>query len=156
VECGYAFVEDPPRGGRARRRSATPGSPNGSARRRYTTHALAAAGIGVAAAAALWAVPFGGEEVADAGRDRPRTAGARSGPEVLARHPLSARAAERRLEERFGSAGDDDTASARCSALQPRPAHAIRWCRIRYAHGGERTVIVLSNPQGHELLVERE
>ena len=74
---------------------------------------------------------------------------------MLARHPLSARAAERRLEERFGSAGDDDTASARCSALQPRPAHAIRWCRIRYAHGGERTVIVLSNPRGHELLVER-
>lgn len=102
-------------------------------------------------------VILGGADAGDAGQDPPGPVGERrSGPEVLARHPLSARAAERRLEERFGSADDDDTASARCSALQPRPAHAIRWCRIRYAHGGERTVIVLSNPQGHELLVERE
>jgi hypothetical protein len=51
---------------------------------------------------------------------------------------------------------DGDSAAARCSALEPRPAHAIRWCRIRYARGGERTVIVLTNPQGFELLVERE
>jgi rubredoxin len=87
ADCGYAFVEDSPRAGRPRRRSA--------------------------------------------------------------------RAAERRLEARFVSPNDDDVGSASCSALQPRPAHAIRWCRIGYAYGGERTVIVLLNPQGHELLVER-
>jgi hypothetical protein len=79
----------------------------------------------------------------------------RTGPEVLARHPLSGRAVERRLEERFVPPHDDDRPTARCSALQPRPAHAIRWCRIHYAGGSERTVIVLSNPQGYELLVER-
>ena len=154
AECGYAFVEDSPRVGRARRRSATLAVPGGAERRRVATLALAA---GVLAAAAVGLpVALGGADADDAGRGRPTaTAERRSGPEVLARSPLSTRAAERRLEERFGSAGDDDTASARCSALQPRPAHAIRCCRIRYAHGGERTVIVLSNPQGHELLVER-
>jgi hypothetical protein len=102
-------------------------------------------------------VTLGGADAGDAGQDPPDAAEERrGGPEVLSRRPLSGRAAEARLEERFGSAGDDDTAAARCSALQPRPAHAIRWCRIRYAHGGERTVIVLSNPKGYELLVERE
>lgn len=140
--CGYPFVEDAPRAARPRRR--------------FATLALAAGALAAAAATALL-VSLGGADADDDGQGR-RGAAAderRTGPEVLARNPLSARAAERRLEERFASAGDDDTASARCSALQPRPAHAIRWCRIRYAHGGERTVIVLSNPRGHELLVER-
>jgi hypothetical protein len=140
--CGYQFVEDAPSGGRPRQRI-VPLAP--------------AAGAVAALAAAAVAVALGGGEPDDGGQDRRGAAAdeGRTGLEVLARHPLSARAAERRLEERFASARDDDTASARCSELQPRPAHAIRWCRIRYAHGGERTVIVLSNPQGHELLVER-
>jgi hypothetical protein len=142
---------------------ADPGRPaaravdGGAERRRFAALALAVAALFAATAGALWTVAFGGEEAADAGRERPSAANERrSGHEVLSRRPLSARAAEQRLEERFVSARDDDTASARCSALQPRPAHAIRWCRIRYARGGERTVIVLSNPQGHELLVERD
>jgi hypothetical protein len=149
AECGYPIVEDSPRGGRPRRH------PAGAERRRFATYALAAGAL-VAAAAAALLVATGGGDAGGAGQNRPSAAAERrSGPEVLSRRPLSARAAERRLEQRFVSARDDDTASARCSALQPRPAHAIRWCRIRYARGGERTVIVLSNPQGHELLVER-
>jgi hypothetical protein len=123
--CGYPFVE---RGARARRvpRAALGG-------------ALAAA---VGAAALL------------VGRDDPQPA-ARSGPEVLSTHPLSTSAAERRLEARFASAQDDDSAAAHCSALEPRPAHAIRRCRIRYPGGAERNVVVLTNPAGRELLVER-
>jgi hypothetical protein len=148
AECGYPIVEDSPRGGRPRRHPV-------AKRRRFATYALAAGAL-VAAAAAALLVATGGGDAGGAGQNRPSAAAERrSGPEVLSRRPLSARAAERRLEQRFVSARDDDTASARCSALQPRPAHAIRWCRIRYARGGERTVIVLSNPQGHELLVER-
>jgi hypothetical protein len=154
AECGYRFVEDSPRGGRPRLRSATPAGADDAERRRIATLA-GAAGALVAAAVAALLVTLGGADADDAGQDPPSAEERRRGPEVLARNPLSARAAERRLEERYGSAGDDDTASASCDALQPRPAHAIRWCRIRYAHGGERTVIVLSNPQGHELLVER-
>jgi hypothetical protein len=149
--CGSSFVED----GRPRRRSAATGVSGGAEARRFATLALAA-GVLLAATVAALSIDLGGADAGDAGQDRPSSAEAsRSRLEVLARNPLSTRAAERRLEERYGSADDDDTASARCSALQPRPAHAIRWCRIRYAHGGERTVIVLSNPQGHELLVER-
>jgi hypothetical protein len=156
AECGYPIVEDSPRGGRPRRHPARPRRhPAVAKRRRFATYALAAGAL-VAAAAAALLVATGGGDAGGAGQNRPSAAAERrSGPEVLSRRPLSARAAERRLEQRFVSARDDDTASARCSALQPRPAHAIRWCRIRYARGGERTVIVLSNPQGHELLVER-
>ena len=167
--CGYPFVEDAPRAGRPRRRSATPAVAGGAERRRFGTPALAAgaerrrlatlaltAGALAAAAAAALMVTLGGADADDAGKDAPDAAEERrTGPEVLSRSPLSARAAERRLEERFVSPRDDDRASARCSALEPRPAHAIRWCQIRYARGGERTVIVLSNPQGYELLVRR-
>jgi hypothetical protein len=117
--------------------------------------ALAAGALTAAVAAAL-SVTLGGEDAGGAGQDPPRAAEpSRPAPEVLARHPLSTRAAERRLEERYGGAGEDHAASARCSALQPRPAHAIRWCRIGYAYGGERTVIVLSDPHGYELILER-
>jgi hypothetical protein len=153
--CGSPFVEDVPRVGRPRRRSAARADAGGAEGRHFATLALAAGALAAAAAAAL-SVTLGGADADDPGQDPSATAEARrTGPEVLARHPLSARGAERRLEQRFGFADDDETASAICSPLQPRPAHAIRWCRIRYAHGGERTVIVLSNPQGHELLLER-
>jgi hypothetical protein len=74
--------------------------------------------------------------------------------DVLARHPLSARAAERRLEARFTSLRDDDSASARCSALEPRPTDAVRHCRIRYSGGTVRTVVLVTNPRGQQLLVE--
>jgi hypothetical protein len=142
AECGYRFVEDSPRSGRPRRRSAT-------------TLTLTAGAL-VAAAAVVLIAPGGGD-AGDAGRHPPIAAEERRNvPELLARNPLSGREAERRLEERYGSADDDDTASARCSELQPRPVHAIRWCEIRYAHGGERTVIVISDPHGYELLLERD
>jgi hypothetical protein len=74
--------------------------------------------------------------------------------DVLASHPLSARAAERRLEARFTSPRDDDSVFARCSALEPRPTDALRRCRIRYPAGTVRTVVLLTNPRGQQLLVE--
>lgn len=74
--------------------------------------------------------------------------------EILSDHPLSRRAAERRLEARFTSGRDDDSAAARCSALEPRPAHAVRRCRIRYPSGNERTVVVLLDARGRERLSE--
>jgi hypothetical protein len=75
-------------------------------------------------------------------------------PDVLAGRPLSARAAERRLEARFTSLRDDDSASASCSALEPRPTDALRRCRIRYPGGTVRSVVLLTNPRGQQLLVE--
>ena len=136
AECGYRFVQSSPpvarRGGRA-------------------------AGLAAGSVAALGLAAFllaGRGDEAEPGV-RAATARAPSGPEVLADRLLSGPAVERRLEERFSSAGDDDSASARCSPLEPRPAHAIRWCEIRYPSGSERTVIVLSNPGGRELLIER-
>jgi len=115
---------------------------------------LAAAAIAAVGLTALVAAQ-GAREAGDASLDRKSAPGAeRPRPPVLSSHPLSARAAERRLEARFTSPRDDDSAGARCSALRPRPAHAIRRCRIRYPGGTERTVIVLTNPQGHELLIE--
>jgi hypothetical protein len=130
--CDYRFVE----GAAGRRRVPRVG----------LAGALAAALV-VAVAVAAVALLAGGD-------DPDPAAAARSSPEVLSMHPLSTHAAERRLEARFASAQDDDSAAARCSELEPRPAHAIRHCRIRYPGGAERSVIVLSNPQGRELLIE--
>ena len=124
--CGYRFVE---RGGRRRR--------------------VPRAALGGALAALVAVAPV----VLLAGGDDPQPAAA-TGPELLSTHPLSTRAAERRLEARYTSEQDDDSAAARCSALEPRPAHAIRHCRILYPGGAERNVVVLTNPQGRELLME--
>jgi len=130
--CSYRFVE----GGANRRR-----------RPRVGLQGALAAALALAVAVAAVALLTGGDEPDPA-------AATRRGPEVLSMHPLSTHAAERRLEARFASAQDDDSAAARCSELEPRPAHAIRHCRIRYPGGAERRVIVLSNPQGRELLIE--
>jgi hypothetical protein len=71
--------------------------------------------------------------------------------ELISNHPLSRRAAERWLTARF-TLGDDETAAARCSAREPRPAHAIRHCRIRYPSGASRPIVVLLDARGRELL----
>jgi hypothetical protein len=132
--CGFRFLEDRPRG---------------RAPARPPTHGLVlAAGLAVVAIAAAVLLLKGGDQA------EPGAAAAHSGPEVLSAHPLSNRAAERRLEERFTSSLDDDTAGAHCGPLEPRPAHAIRHCRIVYPGGTERDVVVLTNPEGHELLVD--
>ena len=147
ADCGYPFVED------------SSGARHGSAairvdRRRVRVVALAAAVV-AAAGLTAWVAVRGARETGDASLDRTSAPPAdRPRAQVLSRHPQSARAAERRLVARVTSPRDDDSAAARCSALQPRPAHAIRYCRVRYPGGTERTVVVLSNPQGHELLVE--
>jgi hypothetical protein len=138
ADCGYSFLEDPGRPAPSRER-----------RRRVRHVALLAGGVAALGLAAVLAIPEGGGDPRGSANERP------AGPDVLSERPLSGRAAERLLEERFTSFRDDDSASASCSALEPRPAHAIRWCRIRYPGGTERTVIVLSHPQGRELLIER-
>jgi hypothetical protein len=111
--------------------------------------AVALAGAVVAAVA----VVLGGEP-GGADRTAERRSGATGRPpgfELLARHPLSTRAAERRLQSLY----DDPRAAVSCGALQPKPAHAIRRCEVTQPGGIERTVIVLSNPRGHELVMER-
>jgi hypothetical protein len=74
--------------------------------------------------------------------------------ELLSQHPLSAHEVERRLEVRYTSSGDDDCAAVRCAGREPRPAHAIRHCRVRYPNGTQRKVVVLLDARGRELLSE--
>jgi hypothetical protein len=146
ADCGYRFLDDSFPAAHARTAL--------RARRRVRAVALTAGG---AAALASTAVVVTGhtQDAGDASRDREGAAqAARARPDVLSSHPLSARAAERQLEARFTSPRDGDNTAARCSPLKPRPAHAIRHCRIRYPGGIERIVVVLTNPQGHELLLE--
>jgi hypothetical protein len=137
-DCGYRFLEDPGR--------ATHGRPPW---RRIRDAALMTGGVAALGLGAVVAFRDGGVDPRSTANEP------RPSPDVLSEQPLSGRAAERLLEERFTSFRDDDSASASCSALEPRPAHAIRWCSIRYPGGTERTVIVLSHPQGRELLIER-
>jgi hypothetical protein len=73
---------------------------------------------------------------------------ARPDPELISARPLSVGAAERRLEARYG-----DAAAARCSALEPRPAHSIRHCLIRQAGGRRQYVVLLLDAQGHQVLI---
>lgn len=130
--CGYRFLED----------------------RSPARTLLVVAAITAVVAGAIVLIP-GGDDAGpvdiEAGRapDPPRVL-----VELLSNHPLSKRGAERRLEARFTPLRDDDSAAARCSAREPRPAHSIRHCRIRYANGSERPVVVLLDARGRELLSE--
>jgi hypothetical protein len=134
--CGYRFLED----------------------RRPGRALLGAAAVAALVAAAVILLPGGHDPSpvdAEKGRapDRPRVP-----TELLSEHPLSAREAERRLEARFMSPGDDDSAAVRwpvrCAGREPRPAHAIRQCRVRYPNGTHRKVVVLLDARGRELLSE--
>jgi hypothetical protein len=76
--------------------------------------------------------------------------------EVISQRPLATRDAELLLEERFTALlRDDDSAAVRCSRREPRPAHSLRRCVVRYPTGLERTVVVLTNASGTEVLSER-
>jgi len=130
--CGYRFLED----------------------RRPGRGLGVSASVAAAVIAAVVLIPGGDDGRpydAEAGRaaDRPRVS-----TELLSNHPLSAREVERRLERRFTSERDDDSAAARCSGREPKPAHALRHCRIRYPNGSARGVVVLLDARGRELLSE--
>ncbi len=132
TNCGYRFLED----------------------RRPGRALLAAAALVALVVAAVFALPGGDDPPpvdAEKGRapDRPRVL-----TELISEHPLSARQAERRLEARFTSPKDDDSAAVRCAGREPRPAHAIRYCRVRYPNGSQRRVVVLLDARGRELLSE--
>ena len=112
------------------------------------------AGAAAALAAAVVLIPGG-----DGGRPRDVEAGRaaerpRMPTELLSNHPLSRGEVEGVLEGRFTWESDDETAAARCSPREPRPAHAIRHCRIRYSNGARRQVVVLLDARGRELLSE--
>jgi predicted nucleic acid-binding Zn ribbon protein len=130
--CGYRFLED----------------------RRPGRALLAVAAVVALVAVAVIVIP-GGDDAppadVESGRapDSPRVL-----TELISEHPLSAGEAERRLEARFTSSGDDDSAAVSCAGREPRPAHAIRHCRVRYPSGTQRRVVVLLDARGRELLSE--
>jgi hypothetical protein len=148
ARCGYRFVEDFVR------------PPHGYGARRTRRPRVAAVALIVAAVAVLgYAASLVARDAPDATDARARAGSATDGVptslDVLSSHPLSRRGVEHLLEARFASPRPGDSAVARCSALQPRPAHAIRRCRIRHPGGGISGVVVLTNPQGQEVLVDR-
>jgi hypothetical protein len=113
---------------------------------------VAVAALGYAASLVARDAPDATDTAARAGS---ATDGVPTSLDVLSSHPLSSRGVEHLLEARFASPRPGDSAVARCSALQPRPAHAIRHCGIRHPGGGISGVVVLTNPQGQEVLVNR-
>jgi hypothetical protein len=136
--CGYRFVE----GGAER------------APRPGLGPALAvAAGVGAVAVVAALALGGGDDEPF---RDRVADLEAPRRLEVISERPLATRDAELLLEERFTALlRDDDSAAVRCSEREPRPAHSLRRCQVRYPSGMERTIVVLTNASGTEVLSER-
>jgi hypothetical protein len=137
ARCGYLFYEDGgpvdhlPRPGRT-----------------ALTLGAAATAIGIAVIAAAILLTGGG------GSDD--TAGAAAAPvphlTVLSKDPLSRRAAERLLEERYLPVPDDDEADVTCSGRIPKPAHSVRRCTVHYPGGSERRIAVLTNALGVEVL----
>jgi ribosomal protein L40E len=136
ARCGYGFLEDGrgprrPRPGRAR--------------------ASAALALAIVAAGAVFL-----STVLDRGRyttpiqDRRASAGL----EVLSERPLSRAAAERVLAQRYLPAQDDDQADVHCSARIAKPAHSVRRCRLTYAGGVRRALVLLTNARGAEVLAE--
>jgi hypothetical protein len=146
ADCGYRFVEDAPHSSRGR-------TPRKGGRRAVAVALAAIAIIGLAYAAGSL-VAGDGPDASDARPDE-RGDGLRVGLDVLSTNPLSTRGVEKRLEARFAQPHHDGSAAARCSALQPRPAHAIRRCNIDHPGGGESFVVVMTNPHGQEVLVDR-
>ena len=132
-DCGYRFLED----------------------RRPGRALLAVAVVVALVAAAVILIP-GGEDApspADVEQGRARDLPRRA-TELISAQPLSAHEAERRLEVRFSLPQDDDSAAVHCAGREPRPAHAIRHCRVRYPNGAQREVVVLLDARGRELLSE--
>jgi hypothetical protein len=138
ARCGYEFLQD---GGTARRRP----RPSG----RGVAAILAGGALVAIAVAAVAAIGGGdGEGAADAGEAQ------EAHLEVLSPHPLSTPAAERVLTQRYLSIPDDDETDVRCARREPRPAHSVRRCEILYPGGTTRTVVVITNASGAEVLSE--
>ena len=137
ARCGYRFVED---GGPARR----PPRPGRG------TVAVGVAAALVAAATAIAVVALGG----GGGDDTARGAAPVAHLQVLSKHPLGTREAERALEDRFITLRDDDTAAVRCSGRIPRPAHSVRRCHLRYPGGAWRLIVLLTTANGTEVISE--
>jgi hypothetical protein len=135
--CGYRFFED---GGPA---DHIP-RPDRTA---LTLGAAAAALVVVVIAAAVLLTGGGGsDDTADVAR------AATPHLTVLSKDPLSRRAAERLLEERYLPIPDDDEADVTCSGRIPKPAYSVRRCRVHYPGGSERGIVVLTNSLGVEVL----
>jgi hypothetical protein len=132
--CGYQFVE----GGAPR-----PPLP------RPRPVALGAAAVAALALAAVLVAGGGGGGADEEGADGEPVV---THLQVLAEHPLSTRAAERLLEDRYFPVPDDDESDVGCSERIPKPAHSVRRCTLRYPGGTERTVVLLTTANGAEVL----
>jgi hypothetical protein len=129
ARCGYRFLEDGP----------TPPRPP-------TRPLLVAGGLAALAVATVAIATSGGADV-------PTTAAPPANRlQVVSEHPLSTRAAEALLEERYTALRDDDSAAVRCSGREAKPAHSVRRCEVRYSNGTERRVVLLTNARGNEVL----
>jgi hypothetical protein len=137
ARCGYRFFED---GGPA----------DHLPRPDRTALTLGAAATVLAVAAIAVAVLLtgggGGDDTADV------AAAATTHLTILSKDPLSRRALERLLEERYLPVPDDDEADVTCSRRIPEPAHSVRRCRVHYPGGAERRIGVLTNARGAEVL----
>jgi hypothetical protein len=135
ARCGYRFFED---GGAADHLP----RPD----RAVLTVAAGAAALVILAVAAVLLVTGG-----DASES---TAVATPAPHltVLSQDPLTKRALERVLEERYLPVPDDDEADVTCSRRIPEPAHSVRRCSVHYPGGAERRIAILTNARGAEVL----
>lgn len=133
--CGYRFFEDAGRRPRPTRQ-----------------HVLVAGALTAAVLlAAFLAAVLDNPPYRSVRQDGP----ARPTLSVLSDTPLSTRAAERAITERYLPIPDDDTADVHCSGRVAKPAHSVRRCAVVYPGGSRRAVVLLTTARGAEVLAER-
>jgi hypothetical protein len=131
--CGYEFVEGA---------GARPGLSRAGWR-------SAIAAVAVLAGTLVAVMLAGGAEDEDAAQV---TRAPQARLEVLSKRPLARHDAELLLERRYFPVPDDDESDVRCSRREPKPAHSVRRCQVVYPGGTERTVVLLTNASGAEVL----
>jgi ribosomal protein L40E len=133
ARCGYRFLE------------AGPGPRERPSLRPVAVYAGALAVAGAAAVLAVGALGGGGGDLA-------RSSELQTHLDILSEHPISTPDAERLLKRRYIGTRNDESASVRCSARVPKPAHSVRRCIVHYPGGIERTVVLLTSANGAEVI----
>jgi ribosomal protein L40E len=139
ARCGYQFLET----GEGERSHPRPSG-------RQLAIALSVAALVVVSVAGA-ALTGGGEDDSTAASD----AAPQAQLDVLSARPLATDGAERLLKQRYIGVRNDESAFVRCSGRVAKPAHSVRRCVVHYPGGQERTIVLITNASGAEVLSER-
>ncbi len=139
ARCGYRFLET----GEGERSHPRPSG-------RQLAIALCVAALVAVSVAGVALLGRGGDDSSAASDPSPQAQ-----LDVLSADPVATHTAERLLKQRYIGVRDDESAFVQCSDRVPKPAHSVRRCVVHYPGGAERTIVLITNANGAEVLSER-